>query len=146
MIEALLPFEKIERKVHVKIQAKTSPKYGCRPSERTPEELIDYGIVNIDKPKGPSSHQVSSYVQNILEISKSIFPECAYTLQEYHNKHEAEILKLDSEKAKKHLGWNSKYNISEALDSTLNWYKHFYEGDTNMLKYTENEINSYLQK
>ncbi len=45
--------------------------FGKPPAERTPEELIQYSIVNLDKPKGPSSHQVSDYVQKILGITKA---------------------------------------------------------------------------
>ena len=45
--------------------------FGKNPKERTPEELIRYGIVNIDKPKGPTSHQLSDYVQKILHIEKA---------------------------------------------------------------------------
>jgi len=33
--------------------------------------LFDFGVVNIDKPSGPTSHQVSAYVKKILNISKS---------------------------------------------------------------------------
>ncbi len=44
---------------------------GCNPEKRSVETLISYGIVNIDKVKGPSSHQVSDYVQKILGIKKS---------------------------------------------------------------------------
>lgn len=66
----MLPFEKIKREVFVK--RKASPgNFGVIPKDRSVEELIDYGIVNIDKPRGPTSHQVSSYVQNILNIKKS---------------------------------------------------------------------------
>jgi H/ACA ribonucleoprotein complex subunit 4 len=45
--------------------------YGKTPQERTPEELIKSGIVNLDKPKGPTSHQVSDYVQRIFNITKA---------------------------------------------------------------------------
>ncbi|MFH0701737.1 MAG: RNA-guided pseudouridylation complex pseudouridine synthase subunit Cbf5 [Candidatus Woesearchaeota archaeon] len=45
--------------------------YGKYPNERTPEELIKCGIVNLDKPKGPTSHQVSDYAQRILGITKA---------------------------------------------------------------------------
>ncbi|MBT3298343.1 RNA-guided pseudouridylation complex pseudouridine synthase subunit Cbf5 [archaeon] len=45
--------------------------FGKDPNERTVQELINSGIVNIDKPKGPSSHQVSDYVQKILGIKKA---------------------------------------------------------------------------
>ncbi|OIO66795.1 RNA-guided pseudouridylation complex pseudouridine synthase subunit Cbf5 [Candidatus Woesearchaeota archaeon CG_4_10_14_0_2_um_filter_57_5] len=39
--------------------------------ERSVEQLLDFGIVVIDKPSGPTSHQVSAYVQQILHIRKS---------------------------------------------------------------------------
>ena len=66
-----LPFEKIDRQILVRKEAETDDKLGCRPEDRSTEEIIDYGIVNIDKPKGPTSHQVSDFVQKILHISKS---------------------------------------------------------------------------
>src|SRR3989344_618948 len=67
----LLPFEKIKRNILIKKEAKTDSKVGCRPEERKTEEIIDYGVVNIDKPKGPTSHQVSEYAQKILGIKKA---------------------------------------------------------------------------
>lgn len=69
--ECLLPFEREKRETITVRTAKTSDKFGKYPSERTVEELMKNGIVNIDKPKGPTSHQVSAYVQKILEINKS---------------------------------------------------------------------------
>ena len=71
MTEYLLPFEKIKREILVKKEAKTNDKLGCRPEERATEEIINYGVVNINKPQGPTSHQVSDYVQKILNIKKS---------------------------------------------------------------------------
>ena len=70
-MQNLLPFERIERKIIVRKESETNPDLGCKPEERKTEEIIDYGIINIDKPKGPTSHQVSDYVQKILHISKS---------------------------------------------------------------------------
>lgn len=70
-MENLLPFERAERKILVRKEAETDEKYGCKPEDRKTEEIINYGIVNIDKPKGPTSHQVSDYVQKILHINKS---------------------------------------------------------------------------
>jgi len=58
-------------KIIEKIKAKTNPEYGCIPEHRPVKEIIEYGIVNIDKPKGPTSHQVSDYVQKILGINKA---------------------------------------------------------------------------
>ena len=53
------------------IKKKSKGEFGKSPSERTTEELINYGIVNIDKLKGPTSHQTSDYVQKILKINKA---------------------------------------------------------------------------
>ena len=44
---------------------------GCAPTERSVKTLLNYGIVNIDKVKGPTSHQVSDYVQKILGLKKA---------------------------------------------------------------------------
>ena len=71
MTEHLLPFEKIKREILVKKDAKTNPELGCAPAERKTGEIINYGIVNINKPQGPTSHQVSDFVQKILHIDKS---------------------------------------------------------------------------
>ena len=44
---------------------------GVAPAERSCETLLSYGIVNLDKVKGPTSHQVSDYVQKILGLKKA---------------------------------------------------------------------------
>lgn len=53
------------------IKKKAEGSFGKLPQERTTEELLQYGIVNIDKPKGPTSHQVSDYIKKILKINKA---------------------------------------------------------------------------
>lgn len=40
--------------------------YGKRPKDRSMEELLKASIVIIDKPPGPTSHQVSAWVKSIL--------------------------------------------------------------------------------
>ncbi|MBU0536536.1 MAG: RNA-guided pseudouridylation complex pseudouridine synthase subunit Cbf5 [Nanoarchaeota archaeon] len=67
----VLPFETIKRQILVKKESETSPKFGCDPTKRPIKQHLEFGIVNIDKPKGPTSHQVSAYVQQIMQINKS---------------------------------------------------------------------------
>ena len=50
--------------------AKTSPAHGCDPAERTIEELLEAGMLVIDKPQGPNSHQVSAWARDILGLEK----------------------------------------------------------------------------
>jgi len=55
----------------VKSEDETDPKYGRNPEERGIEEYIRNGIVNIDKPSGPNSHQVAAWVRDLLGLKKS---------------------------------------------------------------------------
>jgi H/ACA ribonucleoprotein complex subunit 4 len=66
-----LPFEQVKREILTRKEAETSEKYGCSPEKRKADDLINLGIVNINKPKGPTSHQVSAYVQKILGLKKA---------------------------------------------------------------------------
>lgn len=67
----LLPFENIKRKILTKKESVTNPEYGLDPNKRPIEILINYGVVNINKPKGPTSHQAAEYLQKILHINKA---------------------------------------------------------------------------
>jgi H/ACA ribonucleoprotein complex subunit 4 len=55
----------------IKKQAETDQTIGCEPEKRSIETLINYGVLNINKTQGPTSHQISDYVQKILQINKS---------------------------------------------------------------------------
>jgi len=37
------------------------------PSERSPADLLTFGVVNLDKPPGPSAHQVASWVRDAVD-------------------------------------------------------------------------------
>ncbi|MFH1510664.1 MAG: RNA-guided pseudouridylation complex pseudouridine synthase subunit Cbf5, partial [Candidatus Woesearchaeota archaeon] len=58
-------------KILVRKESETDDRFGSYPEKRSVEKLLDYGIVNINKPRGPSSHEVSAHVQKILGINKS---------------------------------------------------------------------------
>jgi H/ACA ribonucleoprotein complex subunit 4 len=66
----LLPSLK-QRKRLIKVTAKTNAHYGKAPGERTVRELLYNGFINLDKPAGPTSHQVVAWVKEILEIEKA---------------------------------------------------------------------------
>jgi len=64
-----LPFERMDRTHLVRQDAK--PNLGRNPEDRSVAELLVNSIICVDKPAGPTSHQVSAYVQKILGVSKS---------------------------------------------------------------------------
>lgn len=43
-------------------------KWGKRPSDRSLGELLDAGVIALDKPSGPTSHQVTSWARDALHI------------------------------------------------------------------------------
>jgi H/ACA ribonucleoprotein complex subunit 4 len=61
------PWE-IKRELLTKAYDSTDPKYGHRPSERPAEEYIKYGTINLDKPAGPTSHEVAAWVKKIMKL------------------------------------------------------------------------------
>ncbi len=51
----------------VKKKATTFSDWGDQPAQRSVKEMIPRSLVILDKPEGPSSHQVSSWVKNIFD-------------------------------------------------------------------------------
>ena len=45
-------------------------KWGKRPSDRTVGELLQAGVIALDKPRGPTSHQVTAWVRDALHVDK----------------------------------------------------------------------------
>jgi H/ACA ribonucleoprotein complex subunit 4 len=44
---------------------------GVKPSERSVEEKLRFGLLVVDKPIGPTSHETASFVKKILNLSKT---------------------------------------------------------------------------
>jgi len=58
-------------KLMFKSEAITNPKYGFEPQDRPIEEYISKGVINLDKPSGPTSHEIDSWVRRILNVEKT---------------------------------------------------------------------------
>jgi len=55
----------------IKVSAKTNTHYGKAPADRSVKELLHNGFINLDKPSGPTSHQVVAWVKEILNSEKT---------------------------------------------------------------------------
>jgi len=62
-----LPYEQISREVIYKHKARISKKF----PKKTAEALLNFGIINLDKPKGPKSIHVVNKIRGILEQPKA---------------------------------------------------------------------------
>ena len=67
MKETTAPW-RIKRELLIKAEDETDPKFGHRPEERSIQEHIRFGVINLDKPSGPSSHEITAWVKRILNI------------------------------------------------------------------------------
>jgi len=67
----MLPQEMVKRKRLIKSKSLTISKFGTVPAERSLEDLFESGVVILDKPSGPTSHQVTAWVRDILGVKKA---------------------------------------------------------------------------
>lgn len=58
-------------KLHVKTGHFTPLSNGYSPIARPIDELKNYGVINLDKPANPSSHEVVAWVKKILKVEKT---------------------------------------------------------------------------
>jgi len=54
----------------VKDENAMSDRWGKRPSDRSIGELLEAGVIALDKPCGPTSHQVTAWAKEILGMKK----------------------------------------------------------------------------
>jgi H/ACA ribonucleoprotein complex subunit 4 len=59
-------------KLHVRTGHFTPiPEAGASPLKRSIAEYIRYGVINLDKPANPSSHEVVAWIKRILRVDKT---------------------------------------------------------------------------
>jgi H/ACA ribonucleoprotein complex subunit 4 len=54
-----------------KINEASDPQHGSIPDQREITEYMKYGIINLDKPSGPTSHEVVAWMKQILKIDRA---------------------------------------------------------------------------
>ncbi len=134
-----------------------SPK-SIRPWQHVLEPLSGYmavaqhlcGLAKQESPLnwnfGPEE-QDQKDVDSIVQFFKQEYKDrinVKYPNQE-PSQHEAKLLFLNIEKAKKELNWKPKLNIDEALKNTIDWYESFYN-NKNIEEFTTQQINNYQNK
>lgn len=56
---------------YVRQESETDPEFGSIPEKRPLEELLEKGMIIVDKPFGPTSNQVSAWVRKELDRKKT---------------------------------------------------------------------------
>lgn len=57
--------------LHVRTGHFTPLPYGCSPLKRPIAEYLRYGVINLDKPANPSSHEVVAWIKRILRVERT---------------------------------------------------------------------------
>ena len=100
-------------------------------------EAINFGP---DKNKFTNVEKVVSKMIKKFHISKK--PKVKKKYSKYHEKI---LLELNSNKAKKLLGWKTVLSLDESINLTLDWYKNFIN-KKNIYEYTCKQIQNYISK
>lgn len=78
----------------------------------------------------------------ILEESKILYPEFSYSSEKASLYYETEVLRLDSSKIRKVIGWKPAFTTSESIEKTLTWYLSSEE----KWRQTKNQVLEYIRK
>ncbi len=70
-IDELDRFGGVSRRWLIKRDESTDSRYGVLPKTRPISELLRFGIICVDKPPGPTSHEVVAWVKRLLDLPKA---------------------------------------------------------------------------
>lgn len=91
---------------------------------------------------GPNDEDVKPVRWLVERITEMWGDNALWTVEQGNKPYEAHFLKLDCSKAKSKLGWYPQWDLTVALEKTVEWYKAF-KNQKNMLDITSEQIRSY---
>jgi len=94
---------------------------------------------------GPNSKNYLT-VEELIKRVLDLLRQGSYEIKRDYGKHEAQLLKLNSNKAKKLLKWQSHLVIDQTLKLTCEWYKNFYHYQENIIAFTNQQIELFFNK
>ena len=97
---------------------------------------------------GPNYKNSISVIRLIKKVKK-MWPTLKWIIEKSPHQFESKLLKLNSNKSKKNIGWKCVLSTDETIDYVINWYKYFYldkEKKKDMYHFSENQIKKYILK
>tara|TARA_B100001250_G_C19813438_1_gene796948 strand:+ start:306 stop:1382 length:1077 start_codon:yes stop_codon:yes gene_type:complete len=94
---------------------------------------------------GPNKSENFSVIQ-IVEHLKVNWKNVKWTIKSSKNNniHESKLLKLNSNKSQKLLGWKCKMSLQQSLKHTIEWYKNYYKKrKINVFKISTDTLKKY---
>ena len=59
------------REILIKAEEPTNPEYGYNPNKRPIKIHIKFGVINLDKNPGPTSHEIVAWTKRLLKVKKA---------------------------------------------------------------------------
>jgi UDP-glucose 4-epimerase len=85
-------------------------------------------------------------VNNVINLINKDFNNSVKVIKKKNSTkdyNESKILMLNSNKSKKILNWQNKYNLAQSIKLTSLWFKEYHE-KKNILKATQDQILNYF--
>ena len=133
-----------------------NPK-STRPWQHVLEVVWGYLLLALSLKKNKSFHGEAfnfgpdnSFNHNVMRVVKTMkkyWSGISWTIKKVRKKnfYESNILKLNSNKAKKFLKWRCRLTFDETMKMVAEWYKNFYFGDKLSKNFTILQIETYQE-
>ena len=105
------------------------------------KEKLSSGSFNFGPNK--SNNKSVNDVINLINKDFNNFVKVIKKNNSLKNYYESKILMLNSNKSKKILNWETKYNLEQSIQLTTLWFRAFIE-NKNILKLTQDQIRNYF--
>lgn len=133
-----------------------NPK-AVRPWQHVLDALYGYLLLGIQLDNNPSDfaaafnfgplYDEAITVEHLVQEAIKAWGKGGYTIEQQKTQaHEAKLLRLDCSKAVNMLNWQPKWNATEAIHQTIEWYKLVVGKENAALKTTQMQITEYLAK
>ena len=130
-------------------------QHAVRPWQFVLEPLSGYMLLgqklldrNREFARGFNFGPYESSVLKVGEVAKKVcevYGKGEIVIKKNGGFHEANLLMLNIDAAKKLLGWEPSYDADTAIEKTVGWYKHFYDKDVNIFDFTVKQIEEYKE-
>jgi len=91
---------------------------------------------------GPDKNDIKPVRWLVERVAKTWGEGASWKTDTGRHPHETHYLSLDCSKAKTRLGWHPQWDLDEALQKTVDWYKSFKDGEA-MPELTMGQIKEY---
>lgn len=84
-------------------------------------------------------------VEHVVQTVCELWGKGTYSVEKGPHPHEASLLGLDASKSYMRLEWKPRYNVRQALEQTVAWYRAWTDDKSSALPVTLNQIQQYIE-